>query len=74
MFRILKKQLGFMLARQQINLETGDEEIQNILNNSLLSENFLQLGKELEILEPKTPEDIYKSHLENVRKSHRVTH
>jgi 26S proteasome regulatory subunit N1 len=68
MSRVLKKQLSFLLARQQISMEVEDETIQSILNNSLLSENFLNLAKELEILEPKTPEDIYKSHLENIRR------
>lgn len=63
----LKKQLAFIAARQQIALEAADPEVQGCLNNSRLSEYFLLLGKELNILEPKIPEDIYKSHLENSR-------
>lgn len=64
---VLKKQLAFLVSRQQIWLETPDEEISNCLNNARLSEYFAALGKELNILDPKTPEDIYKSHLESSR-------
>ncbi|KAJ3151446.1 proteasome regulatory particle base subunit, partial [Irineochytrium annulatum] len=64
---LLKKQLAYILARQQIFFDTGVEEITEILNNSHLSENFIGLARDLDVLEPKTPEDIYKSHLENIR-------
>jgi len=37
------------------------------MSNSHLNNNFLNLARELDIMEPKTPEDVYKSHLENVR-------
>ncbi|KAI1353734.1 armadillo-type protein [Xylaria sp. FL0043] len=67
----LKKQLAFMVGRQKIvlNLEKDDasEEIEEALGNVRLSEYFKTLGKELNILEPKTTEDIYKSHLESSR-------
>lgn len=69
----LKKQLAFLIARQRIWLDPTtkdaeeDEEIQECLNNVKLSEHFKSLGKELNILEPKTTEDIYKSHLESSR-------
>ncbi|KAJ3189452.1 26S proteasome non-ATPase regulatory subunit 2 [Gaertneriomyces sp. JEL0708] len=64
---LIKKQLAYMLARQQVMIETSDEEIQDILNNSKLSEYFLALARDLDVMEPKTPEDIYKSHLEHTR-------
>ncbi|KAI9098204.1 armadillo-type protein [Phlyctochytrium arcticum] len=64
---LMKKQLAFMLARQQIDIPTEDEEIQDILNNTRLSENFLALGRDLDVMDPKIPEDIYKSHLEKER-------
>ena len=51
-----------MLARQRIPIDVSNEELQNIVNNSILSKQFQNLAKELEILEPKVPEDIYKSH------------
>ncbi|KAK9760291.1 proteasome regulatory particle base subunit, partial [Basidiobolus ranarum] len=63
----LKKQLAFILARQQISIETEDEELAECLNNTRLSEHFIALAKELDVMEPKTPEDIYKTHLENIR-------
>jgi 26S proteasome regulatory subunit N1 len=37
------------------------------LNNTRLSELFIALGRDLDVVEAKTPEDIYKSHLENIR-------
>jgi len=42
-----------------------DEDINKIASNSMLSEFYVKLAKELEVLEPKSPEDVYKSHLEN---------
>ncbi|TPX59356.1 hypothetical protein PhCBS80983_g02503 [Powellomyces hirtus] len=67
---LMKKQLAFLLARQQLGVETEDEEIQEILNNSRLSENYLELARDLDVMEPKAPEDIYKSHLEGNRTGH----
>jgi 26S proteasome regulatory subunit N1 len=68
----LKKQMAFLIARQQIWLdlpaETEDDiEIQECLNNVKLPNHFKALAKELNILDPKTTEDIYKSHLESNR-------
>ncbi|KAK4052584.1 proteasome regulatory particle base subunit [Microbotryomycetes sp. JL221] len=61
------RNLAYILARQQVSVETEDEILVEILNNTKLSENFKRFGKELNVLEPKTLEDIYKSHLENSR-------
>ena len=68
----LKKQMAFLIARQQIVLdlptETEEEqEIAECLNNTKMPEHFKALAKELNILDPKTTEDIYKSHLESNR-------
>ncbi|KAK3400101.1 26S proteasome regulatory subunit rpn-1 [Sordaria brevicollis] len=68
----LRKQLAFLIARQGIPLPLernteDDEQIYECLSNSKLPEYFKSLGKELNILEPKTTEDIYKSHLESSR-------
>jgi 26S proteasome regulatory subunit N1 len=68
----LKKQLAFLVARQRICLDhdrdtPDDEEIVECIGNVKLPEHFKSLGKELNILEPKTTEDIYKSHLESSR-------
>lgn len=68
----LQKQLAFMLARQQICLElretTADyDDLMEIMSNAHLNNYFLNLARELDIMEPKTPEDVYKSHLDNTR-------
>lgn len=68
----LKKQMALLAARQQIWLEPSlemvpDEDLVACLNNAKLPEYFQTLAKELNILEPKMPEDIYKSHLESTR-------
>lgn len=64
----LKKQLAFLLARQKEWLDGDiDEDVAECLGNLRLSEHFKALGKELNILEPKTTEDIYKTHLESSR-------
>ena len=70
--KALKRQLAFILARQRIPLElegedAEDSELQECLNNTKLPEHFKSLGKELNILDPKVPEDVYKSHLESSR-------
>ena len=67
---LTKKQLAFILAREGIFLE---EEINNIQDNELIeimrnykrAEYFRILAKNLELLEPKHPEDVFKSHLED---------
>ena len=67
---LTKKQLAFILAREGIFLE---EEINNIQDNELIeimrnykrTEYFRILAKNLELLEPKHPEDVFKSHLED---------
>lgn len=68
----LKKQMAFLIARQQIVLDLPadtelDQDILDCLNNTNLPEHFKSLAKELNILDPKTTEDIYKSHLESTR-------
>ena len=68
----LKKQMAFLIARQQIWLDVPtiteeEQELEKCLNNTQLSNHFKSLAKELSILDPKMPEDIYKTHLENNR-------
>ena len=70
--KALKDQMAFLVARQQIWLEPSeseeeDQELAECLNNTKLSDHFKSLAKELNILDPKMPEDIYKSHLESSR-------
>lgn len=42
---------------------TNTENTQEIASNAKLSENYLALARDLDVMEAKTPEDIYKSHL-----------
>lgn len=69
-----KKQLCYLLARQGValNLEEGTaavmddtlrEQLREIISNSKLSDQFLALARDLDVMEPKQPEDVYKSHL-----------
>ncbi|MCJ1427783.1 proteasome regulatory particle base subunit [Sticta canariensis] len=68
----LKRQMALLVARQQIWLDLpaeaeDDQEFIECLSNTKLPDHFKSLAKELNILEPKMPEDIYKSHLESSR-------
>lgn len=62
--RSTKKQLAYMLGRQRNPFETEDEELFSIISNEKLSENFKSLARDLDVLEPKHPEQIFKTHLE----------
>lgn len=78
---VMKRQLAFLLARAQVPKEWLDppvdeddvndsevelpEDLLDCLNNTYLSIRFREFGKELGVEEPKSLEDIYKSHLEN---------
>ncbi|KAF3045709.1 proteasome regulatory particle base subunit [Didymella keratinophila] len=66
----IRRQMAFLIARQRIWFDVSDDddaELQECLNNSRLPDHFKALGKELNILDPKTPDDIYKTHLESSR-------
>ena len=59
-----KKQMALILARHRVNYEVeDDDELNEIVGNNKLSEQFLNLARDLDVMEAKTPEDIYKSHL-----------
>lgn len=50
------------------DLEENDfDEVIEIMSNAHLNNSFLNLARELDIMDAKTPEDVYKSHLDNVR-------
>lgn len=73
----MKRQLALILARAQVPLEwlqnpddDGDaedlpEDLLECLSNARLSTHFREFGKELGVSDPKSLEDVYKSHLEN---------
>jgi 26S proteasome regulatory subunit N1 len=62
------KQMAFMLGRQRNPYETTNEELSHIISNEKLSEHFKSLARDLDVLEPKHPDQIFKTHLEE-RKS-----
>ncbi|KAF1964643.1 26S proteasome regulatory complex, non-ATPase subcomplex, Rpn1 subunit [Bimuria novae-zelandiae CBS 107.79] len=68
--KAIRRQLAFLIARQRIWFDVSedeDTELQECLSNTRLSDYFKALGKELNVLDPKTPDDIYKTHLESSR-------
>ena len=82
----MKRQLAFILARSLLPIEWIEptnamdedqqqqeelpEDLLECLGNARLAQHLKDFGKELGVLEPKSLEDIYKSHLENTRQSH----
>ncbi|KAK9285775.1 hypothetical protein L1049_024976 [Liquidambar formosana] len=73
-----KKQFCYMLARHGTAFELDDEMVaddddrealQDIINNTKLSEGYLNLARDIEVMEAKSPEDIYKAHLLDGRAS-----
>ncbi|EHS63688.1 26S proteasome regulatory subunit N1 [Puccinia graminis f. sp. tritici CRL 75-36-700-3] len=66
----MKLQLAHLLARHQLPYLsadlTEDEDLNDVLNNTKLTAHFKAFGENLNVTEPKTREDIYKSHLENI--------
>jgi len=65
--KLMKKQMCILLGRHRVNFELDDdedeEELNDLIGNSHLSEEFLKLAQDLDVMDAKTPEDIYKSHL-----------
>jgi 26S proteasome regulatory subunit N1 len=63
------KQMSFMLGRQRNPYKTEDEELYRIISNERLSEHFKGLARDLDVLEPKHPDQIFKTHLEERKTS-----
>lgn len=62
------RQLGFILSQENIHYfhYHGElAEVSEAIANTKLTEYYHYLVKELNLLDPKVPEDIYKLHLEN---------
>eukprot|EP00051_Salpingoeca_urceolata_P026738 m.478399 g.478399 ORF g.478399 m.478399 type:complete len:897 (-) comp21140_c0_seq1:156-2846(-) len=81
----VKRQLAFMLGRQQVMIDLneempdGEEEdeeeteiLMSLIANTRLNKSFEALARELDIMEAKTPDDIYKTHLESSQRSSTV--
>ena len=58
------KQMCYLLARNKYNYEIDNEDMTKIISNEFLTQAFIKLASDLDVLAPKVPEDIYKSHLE----------
>lgn len=60
-----RQQMAFVLARHGLQKfeYPADEEVNAILGNNSLRRYFGELAVDLDVVDPKTPEDIYKSHL-----------
>jgi 26S proteasome regulatory subunit N1 len=48
-----------------VRFPTGDEALDDVINNTRLAEQYELLAKELDVLEPKTAEDVYKTQTES---------
>lgn len=69
---VMRKQMAFELAQQQIPLDWLQDEAQPLepevlecLFNTRLSERFIGFGKDVGVVEPRSTEDVYKTHLES---------
>jgi len=60
-----KNQLGFIMGAHRASTDEfeDDEDLAQVVGNEQLSWHFLNLARELDVVEAKTPDDIYKSHL-----------
>lgn len=61
--------LALVLDKEWIPDEEEREVLQDIASNAKLSEGYLTLARDIEVMEPKSPEDIYKAHLIDGRAS-----
>ena len=52
--------ITFELDEKMVSDDEDRELLQEIINNSKLSEGYLTLARDIEVMEPKSPEDIYK--------------
>ncbi|KAG4994926.1 hypothetical protein JHK86_031753 [Glycine max] len=57
----LRQGITFELDEEMVADDEDREWLQEIINNSKLSEGYLTLARDIEVMEPKSPEDIYKA-------------
>ena len=63
----MQMQLAYILSEHKISLDIPQYKIPyEILNNHKLPKNYKYLQEKLNLKAPKVPEDVYKSHLEDV--------
>jgi len=60
----MRQQMAFLLARHRSKfVYAEDYDIDAIIGNNQLKIYYVDLGRDLDVLDPKSPEDIYKTHL-----------
>lgn len=52
--------MAFELDNKMCADDEERETLKEIMNNTKLSEGYLSLARDIEVMEPKSPEDIYK--------------
>jgi 26S proteasome regulatory subunit N1 len=60
--------MSFMLGRQRNPYLSDDSDLQSIISNGKLHEHFKALAKDLDVLPPRHPDEIYKQYLEPNRR------
>lgn len=58
------------LDEELVPNDDDKEVLQDIINNLKLSEGYLTLARDIEVMEPKSPEDIYKVSISSFSSSH----
>jgi 26S proteasome regulatory subunit N1 len=64
---ILRCQMALICGHHKFFVTTGDSELDAIIGNNFRSALFNHTARDMDSLEPKTPEDIVKSHLMDQR-------
>lgn len=59
------KQMAFMIGRQRYAFSTKSDEINKIIGNNKLSEYYKLVAKDLQVMDPKTVEQVTKSNYED---------
>ena len=59
----IKKQMACIVARSRMVLDLEDDDLNEIIGNVKLGSYFQSLARDLDVLEPKHPDDVYKSKL-----------
>lgn len=54
------------LDEEMTDNEEQRELLQELISNSKLSEGYLTLARDLDVMEPKTPDDLYKVKITSV--------
>ncbi|RYG69137.1 hypothetical protein EON64_03445, partial [archaeon] len=62
-----KKQMALILGSNRSLVSLDDENLNELISNTHLSEQFLSVVKDMDLAAPKAPEEIYKSAAENRR-------